>query len=152
MLLPPPNAMVITVLPVAPNVAAIVHLLLRPPRKFIGLKRNDTDMLSHSKIVLLCDQKPQNQQLVDKLVSRCHFCAQCSALSRWKLKRPSLIPTAAEGWDEKGISTRGGGRWSKGRRGEGREGQHRKIRQLSTKVTDISKTRVEGRRWSVETT
>ena len=42
----PNNIMVITVLPVAPKVTAIVHLLLRPPRKFIGLKRNDADMLS----------------------------------------------------------------------------------------------------------
>ena len=84
--MPPPNAMVITVLPVAPNAAAIVHLLLRPPRKFIGLKKNDTDMLSHSKIVLLCDQKPQNQQLVDKLVSRCHFCAQMLSIVSVKIK------------------------------------------------------------------
>ena len=59
--------MVIRVLPVAPNVTAIVHLLLRPPRKFIGLKKNDTDMLSLWKIVLLLDQKPHNQQLADKL-------------------------------------------------------------------------------------
>ena len=51
----------------APNVTAIVHLLLRPPRKFMGLKRNDADILSLRKIVKQLDQKPQNQQLVDKL-------------------------------------------------------------------------------------
>ena len=40
----------------------------------------------------------------------------------------------------------------KERRGEGREVEHRKRRQLSMKVTDISKTRVEVSRSSVETT